>query len=86
MIELESSRAKRFPLKVGDKSISARNFDPRERDGLEVPDPTIAAKVYQKTKEDLEKWLHIRAALLNIDLTNETRHFVDVNNNIPISI
>lgn len=79
MIELESSRARRYPLSANDKNSSSKNFDPRLQTGWQSSDPTLIAKIYQKTKEELEKWLNVRAALLGLDLTSESKFVVDVN-------
>lgn len=71
MIELESARAKRYPLlsSSSDASPTFSNFDPRSSTGWKNSDPTLVARMYQRTKEELEKWLHVRAALLNIELS-----------------
>ena len=84
MIELESSRAKRYPITANEKNSAMRSFDPRSSTGWKHSDPTVVAKMYQKTKEELEKWLHIRAALLGFDLTFDQMHILDVNAQDPI--
>ena len=71
MIELESSRAKRYPISSNEKNQAQQSFDPRVQTGWKHSDPMIVARMYQKTKEELEKWLHVRAAFLGIDLDTE---------------
>ena len=72
MIQLESTRAKRHPiLDTDQKSKSIKNFDPRQTTGWKQSDPTLVAKMYQRTKEEVEKWLHVRAALVHIELSRE---------------
>lgn len=89
MIELESTRAKRYPVPTSssDKSTTHSNFNPRSSTGWRQSDPMLVAKMYQKTKEELEKWLHVRAALLNMELQYDQNVLVyDTQSQQPISV
>lgn len=74
MIELESTRARRHPISDSQESKilsgTMKNFNPRLTTGWKLSDPTLVARMYQSTKEEAEKWLHVRAALLNFELNS----------------
>jgi len=82
MIELESTRALRHPVPTQESGKANNNeampFNPRSATGWQHSDPNMVIKMYEQSKQDLEKWLQVRAALLNVDLSTDHQLALDM--------